>query len=262
MPISPYLNLLKNRINIQQVPFSDRGSRLLIFQTPGESKLFIKLAERLITLQPDIEAYLKRPPFIKDLCFIDETGQLLEFQIESYPHVLYFHTRLGDFSLVFGDRRTVAIGLPFGVTAGLSFHVSPQFWQNGERGGVFKSVRNLAYSSNGTIIRNQITPKAGGYGVEFIIQASDDIAITLTVAVQGELKEEPKTLPFSIIQVAAENRWQSWFERLPPVSDNYRRPYAYAWWIMANNLVKSTGAGGLRGHDALQKPLCGVVVMG
>jgi hypothetical protein len=30
-------------------------------------------------------------------------------------------------------------------------------------------------------------------------------------------------------------RWQSWFERIPPVSEAYRQKYAYAWWVMANN---------------------------
>lgn len=146
---SAYLNLLRNRIDIVQVPFSDRGSRLLISQKPEQSRLVVKLAERLSYLQPALDVYRHRAPFIRDLCLVDDEGKPLDFQVVSYPHLLRFHTRLGDFGLVFQDERTLAFGLPHQVTAGLRFHVSPQFWEETERGGAFKAVRNLAYASNG-----------------------------------------------------------------------------------------------------------------
>jgi putative isomerase len=79
MTTSPYLSLLRNHIDITHVPFSDRGSRLLVFQERGQSRLLVKLAERLTGLQPDIEAYLCRPPFIRDLCLVDEEGEPLNF---------------------------------------------------------------------------------------------------------------------------------------------------------------------------------------
>ncbi len=59
----PYLELLKNHIDITQIPFSDRDSRLLIFQMPGQSRLYVKLADRLTGIEPGIESYLTRPPF-------------------------------------------------------------------------------------------------------------------------------------------------------------------------------------------------------
>ncbi len=62
-----YLKLLKNHIDITRVPFSDRGSRLLVFRYPQLSGLYVKLAERLIQLESNIEAYLHRPPFIQGL---------------------------------------------------------------------------------------------------------------------------------------------------------------------------------------------------
>jgi hypothetical protein len=137
------------------VPFSDRGSRLLVFQAPGQSRLLVKLAERLTGLQPDIDAYRHRPPFVRNLCLLDEEGEALDFEVVTYPHVLYFHTRLGDFGLVFQDRRTLVFGPPPQVTAGLRFHVSPQFWEKTERGGAFKAVRNLTYASNGAAVRSR-----------------------------------------------------------------------------------------------------------
>jgi glycogen debranching enzyme len=47
--------------------------------------------------------------------------------------------------------------------------------------------------------------------------------------------------PFSTIRAASLARWQAWFEGLPPVAERYRQTYAYAWWILANNLVSPLG---------------------
>jgi putative isomerase len=237
--ISPYLNLLRNHIDITRVPFSDRGSRLLIFKDPEHSVLNIKLAERLTALDPDIEAYLRRPPFIRDLTFIDEAGSPLEFEELTRPHVLFFRTVLGDFGLVFQDVRTISIGLPPNQTAGLRFHVSPQYWQRNATGGAFKSVRNVAYATNGEIVRNEMIPEAGGYSVELIVRAQDDSAVLLTI--QPGLEMPTNVLPFSYASSMAEARWQAWFSRVPEVDEPYRRTYAYAWWIMANNLISPQG---------------------
>jgi putative isomerase len=237
---SPYLNLLRNRIDICQVPFSDRGSRLLVFQEPGQPRLFIKLAERLTTIEPGLETYLRRPPFIRDLILVDEEGRPLDFTVTSHPHVLYLNTLFGEFGLVFQDHRTLSIGLPPNTQTGIRFHVSPQFWKEIPKGGEFKSIRNLAYASNGDPVVNRIVPEEGGYLVEFIIQSGEDSAITITVG--SSSAEELIVLPFSASAVAAEERWESWFRRVPMVSERYSRTYAYAWWIMAHNLINPLGS--------------------
>lgn len=239
MTTSPYFSLLRNHIDISHVPFSDRGSRLLVFQAADKSRLLVKLAERLTEIQPDIEAYRHRPPFISDLCLLDEKWQALEFEVESYPHALVFRTRLGDFGLVFQDRHTLAFGLPPQVTAGLRLHVTPQFWERTEHGGVFKSIRNMIYASNGEAVRNEIMPESGGYTIEFVVKAGDDCAITLTVGNSTDLHGE--VLPFSASHAAADKRWREWFDRVPPVAERYQHTYAYAWWMMANNLISPRG---------------------
>lgn len=239
MTNTAYLNLLRNHINITRIPFSDRGSRLLVFQEPGKSRLLVKLAERLTGLEPDIEAYLKRPPFIKDLSFIDEFSNPLEFETMSRPHAIFFHTRLGDFGMVFQDRRTLSFGMPSGSIAGIRFHVSPQYWNTYTQGGVFKAIRNITYNANAEVLCNLITPHGGGYAVEILVKTDDDSAITITIQAEAELSGE--VLPFSIASAAAEQRWHDWFNRVPPVSERYRLTYAYAWWIMANNLISPQG---------------------
>lgn len=234
------LDLLKNKIDITQVPFSDRGSRLLVYQVPGQSRLLIKLAERLTELQPGLDTYRHRPPFIHSFSLVDESGEQLDFEkVVTYPHALCFQTRLGEFRLVFQDERVLALGVPPNVTAGLRFQVSPQFWEETESGGVFKAVRNLAYASNDRCIRNKITPKGGGYVVDFVVDSGDDCAITITI--RGGLDLHQEVLPFSQSYANAEGRWRDWFSRVPPVSEQYRSTYAYAWWVMASNLISPQG---------------------
>lgn len=199
----------------------------------------IKLAERLTGLEPDIEAYLRRPPFIRDLNLLDEHGQALEFETLTRPNVIYFRTSLGDFGLVFQDRRTLCFGLPPEVTCGLRFHVSPEYWGLAGSGGAFKSIRNVTYHSNGDVIRNQIIPEEGGYTVEILVKASVDRSIAIAIHPDNEHLLE--AMPFSEANEGAEARWQEWFSLVPPVADPYRRTYAYAWWIMANNLISPQG---------------------
>jgi putative isomerase len=237
--MSQYLKLLKDHIDITKVPFSDRGSRLLIFKNAAEDRLFIKLAERLTEIEADIEAYLHRPPFIRDLCLLDERGEPLSFQISTFPHVAYFKTRIGEFGLVFQDRRTISIGLPAHTICGLRFHVSPQYWQRVKQGGTFKSIRNLDYNTNGNVVKNQISPDKGGYRIEFLVDAGLDD--TVTISIHPGIVSGGEVLPFSQSLTAAEARWQDWFDRVPPVDERFERTYAYAWWVMANNLISPQG---------------------
>jgi hypothetical protein len=234
---SPYLILLRNHIDIQQVPFSDRGSRLLLFQQKDEPHLYIKLAERLTALEPGLDAYRYRPPFIERIELLDEDRQALDFDVVSYPHVLYLRTRLGNFGIAFHKESAITIGLPDERVAGLRFRVSPQFWEHHTYGGVFKAIRNLSYRSNHEPVFNNITPDRGGYTVEVLTPAAQDSTITLTVG-DGVPKDTP---PFSAVSEASERRWRDWFSRIPPVAEQYRETYAYAWWIMASNLISPQG---------------------
>jgi putative isomerase len=240
MTVLPSLEILKNHIDISKVPFSDRGSRLLVFQSRDEPSLLIKLAERLTNIQPDIEAYLRRPPFISGLSLIDGEGETLVYSTITYPHILCFETRLGVFKLAFQDEQTISIGIPDGITAGVRFHVSPQFWDQTIHGGMFRSVRNLTYSSNGEIVHNQIMPERGGYKVELVVRADQDRVISIAIH-PSAVGIASDIYPFSTVEDVAEKRWDSWFKRVPPVDEKYLRTYSYAWWVMGNNLISPLG---------------------
>ena len=237
---SPSLNLLRNLLDFTRVPFSDRGSRLLVFLNPEKCNIFIRLAERLTSLDTDVEAYIRRPPFILDLTLIDGDGDPLNFETTTYPHMIFFNTELGDFGLTFLDDETLALGLPPGKTVGIKFHVSPQFWKTTNQGGEFKSIRNLSYDTNGEIIKNQILPERGDYTVIILVRSGDDSTITMKIGSNSASQTEVP--PFSSIGDSAEERWKNWFDQIPPVADTYVRTYTYAWWVMANNLVRPKGS--------------------
>ena len=236
---SSYLNLLRNEIDITKVPFSERGSRLLVFKYPNESSLYVKLAERLLGLDPGLEAYLKRPPFIQNLTPIDQDGQSLDFDTVTHPNVIYLHTQLGVFKLVYQDNQILSFGLPPNVTAGIRFLVTPYLWQKEESGGTLKSIRNVAYNTNAEVIHNQITPQEGGYSIDYRVKSGADSAITIVIRNSSDLKHQ--VLPYSISIAASEERWQEWFNKIPSVDERYQLAYAYAWWVMANNLISPLG---------------------
>ncbi len=234
-----YLSLLKNHIDITRVPFSDRGSRLLVFRYPQMSGLYVKLAERLTQLESDIEAYLHRPPFIQGMYLTDPQGLELDFEVETSPYVLTFHTRLGDFYLTFQDERTITFGFPPDSLAGLRFRVFPQYWRSIPSGGKFMSVRNVSYSTTGVLQKNQITPVEGGYEVDLLVETGTDCAVSISI--HPSLQPQHAVKPFSLALKASTERWHDWFSRVPEVDAVYRRTYAYAWWIMANNLISPQG---------------------
>ena len=154
-----YMELLRNQIDITRVPFSDRGSRILVFQVPGRSHLYIKLAERLLGLEPGLEDYFHRPPFIDDLRLVDDGGNALEFGITTSPERLQFDTTLGDFQLVFQDSETLAFGLPPGKTCGLRFRLRKEYCNTaGAAGELRRAIRNLRYASNGQIVAERVQP--------------------------------------------------------------------------------------------------------
>lgn len=232
------LKLLQDQIDITRVPFSDRGSRLLVYKHSEEPALYIKLAERLIRIEPGIESYLKRPPFIEALQFIDGQGNPLDFNITTSPEMLTFQSKTGDFRLVFQDETTLAFGIPDNQTTGIRFRIRPIHWHATDSGGSLRHVRDAVYGVvNGVITKNEARTDEQGHFVEFIVQADEDCAVTLHI---GD-DDAPTAIPFSAAQKNAQARWDAWFEHVPTVKEERREKYAYAWWVMANNLVSPSG---------------------
>ncbi len=190
-------------------------------------------------LDPNVEAYLHRPPFLQNLVLLDADGNILDFSVSTDPHLLSLHTRIGNFIIAFQDVHTFAVGLPERTVCGLRFRVSPLYWKAADNFGIFHEIRNLNYQVNGRVIRNQITPNEGGYDADLLIDSKEDSSLSICIYPSELNPSQPK--PFSAIRIEAKNRWLDWFSRVPDVDPIYFKSYAYAWWVMANNLISPQG---------------------
>ena len=59
------------------------------------------------------------------MCLTDKDGTPVNFEVTTFPHRIAFQTQLGEFGLVFQDRRTLTFGLPPQSEVGLSLFVEP-----------------------------------------------------------------------------------------------------------------------------------------
>ncbi|HJR79682.1 MAG TPA: trehalase family glycosidase [Anaerolineales bacterium] len=237
---SEYLNLLKNRINLREIPFSDRGSRLLIFQS--KDYLTVRLAERWFKREGQLAAYRNRPPLIDQWIFTDGEGNPLKFKLTTYPHRIDCETRIGTFSLVFVDIETLMIILP-PTQCVIKFNANLDKIQTDRRGGVLRLTgdirRNVSYTTNARIV-SHATNAVGtdNQSVHLHLDASDGgKALLLNITPRlGFNRYIPDTA--QVMENAAQ-RWHDWFANAPQVEEEYRQQYYYAWWIMRAGLIST-----------------------
>ena len=106
-------------------------------------------------------------------------------------------------------------------------------------GGEIYSIRNLVYSSQSKVSQNHLISKENGWELEFIVET--DKNSTITVCIGGSRKLPPTAEPFSEIYQVAKLRWEGWFNQVPAIKAPYQETYAYAWWVLANNLICPKG---------------------
>lgn len=237
---SKYLNLLKDRINLRQIPFSDRGSRLLIFQS--DQHLIIRLAERWFKREGQLAAYRTRAPLIDQWVFTDGEGRPLKLKTTTYPHQLDFETALGTFSLAFVDIETVLITLP-PVQCGIQFNANLDKVQTDRRGGVLRLTgdirRNVAYTTNAHIVQHVTTAfGTDNQAVHLHLDASEGgksllLNITPRLGFNRYIPDPAK------VMADAAQRWHDWFAKAPPVEEEYELQYYYAWWVMRAGLIST-----------------------
>jgi len=234
-PRSPFLNVLKDRINLEQIPFSDRSSRLLVFKRGSE--IYIRLSERWFKQEQKVGHYRRRAPLISEWRFTDGVGNPLEFKLTSYPHQLCFDTERGPFEMAFLDAEALYLSLP-PTEVGFSFKVYAERGWADRRGGVFKGPRNIAYSTNARIISNEVIDLGDGYfRVKLVVRGRPEVGLVLNITPRLGFN---RALPApEEVFAAAARRWHEWFELAPPVKECYRPQYYYAWWIMRSGLIST-----------------------
>lgn len=230
---------LSDHLDIVQVPFTFPGSRILLFQSPEESRLYVKLAERLVDIFPGLEAYLTRDPFISEFQFMDGESKPLEFQVKAYPHYIQLDTHVGSFQIAFEDKDTFHISLPINVCIGFRFKVHAERYEKMSSGGFAFTYRNLKYETNAEILKHLFTQIDDVLEIEALLQTGDDNSIRFCVYDAGPI-EQP--LPqFMAVLKSSEKTWRDWFDRIPEVNGKYQEKYFYAWWVMAANQISPKG---------------------
>lgn len=237
---SPYLARLRNRIDLHQTPFTDRGSRVLVLQTVPPHQLAIRLAERWAKRDGPLNDYTKRPPLVEGWQFTDSEGRPLEFTLTTYPHCVECRTAIGTFTLTFVDAETLLVALPPAI-CGLTFRANVDEARTDRRGGVMRLVgainRSIAYTTNALLTRNEAVALApASHVIHLACDATDGgqailINITPSLCLNRSVPDPDSAL------TAAARRWHKWFAAAPAVADDYRPHYDYAWWVMAAGLV-------------------------
>lgn len=236
---SPFLKLLKDRIDLRHIPFSERGSRLLVTQT--DDHLCVRLAERWFKREKQLTAYRERPPLIDEWVFTDGEGRRLPFQLTTYPHCVEIQTPVGKFTLAFQDNETLLLALPEG-RCGIAFRANLDQAQSDRRGGLLRLTgdirRNIAYTTNSRLLHNTISPAGDdAQRIELILESSagDGILVNITprLGFNRYISDPATSLE------AAARRWHAWFASAPPVAAGHQAQYYYAWWIMRAGLIST-----------------------
>ena len=238
---SPYLNLLKNRVNLLDVPFTDRGSRLVIFR--NENRLFIRLAERWFKRDQQLAAYLSRLPIIDELQFTDENGTPLDMEVVTYPHQVTCQTVLGDFAIFFQDTETLLVTLPF-ARVGISFLARVNQAQLDGRGGILRLIgeirRSIAYTTNARVVENHLEYfEEGAYRVVLQLEMPEGETArpVLQLNITPRLGFNRYISDPDVVLAASASRWHEWFASAPPVAAEFERQYYFAWWVMRAGLI-------------------------
>ena len=238
--VSPYLLLLKNRIDLMHIPFSERGSRLLVMQQAASSMIF-RLVERWFKLDQNLASYRQRPPIVENFRLTDGDGNPLDFSLQSYPHRLDFLTSIGEFSLTFADSETLLLSLP-PAACGVAFEAHMNEGQVDRRGGILRVTgnirRNMAYTTNREIAENTLSLNPqDNLEVHLRLKSGPQAGLLLNITPRLGFNRYLPNL--EKVFLAAAERWHDWFSAVPPVPEPYRTQYYYAWWIMRAGLIST-----------------------
>ena len=234
---SIYFEILRNRINLVDIAFTERGSRLMVFRTG--STFSIRLAERWLKSSRRLTAYRDRPALIDQWMFSDSDGTPLELDITTYPHVIEARTKMGLFTLAFVDEETMLVNYPAGKI-GMSFQTKVDKVRTDERGGVLRLTgkirRNIIYTTNGTVLRNSIEPyRRELQKVDLLLESPEGCSMLLNITPRLGFQRHVPDSRAVLEQAAA--RWNAWFSAAPEVAEPYRSQYYFAWWVMRAGLI-------------------------
>jgi len=200
-------------IDLESVPLTDRGSRLLIFARPDGG---LRVAGAVYERHADRCNHLRR------LAVHDSTGRLLEVTAVGPEGITFAH---GAASLTFADADTLSIGVAAG---GDPVTVALEAFGTGRDGAPASEV-------DGAPIRWCSTEGSDTFGAPRIVLPAGG---SVSVRIGGPVRTTPVRGSHGQCLAAASARWQEWFARLPAVRDADLEMVRYAWWLLASNIVR------------------------
>lgn len=236
---SSYLALLRDRVNLYKVPFSERGSRLMLFRT--NDHLSIRLAERWFKLDNQLSSYRTRPPIVDAWVLTDAAGAALPFTTTTYPHCIEITNASGVYRLVFVDQESLLLTLPAG-RHGLRFHMAlADNVQRDRRGGLLQVTgairRTIAYTTDAHFVEHDVRKVDDGCEVALQFECAEGARLLLNITPRlGFNRYLPDAA--TVIEAAAQ-RWHAWFAAAPPVAARFRSQYYFAWLAMRIGLISS-----------------------
>ncbi len=236
---SPYLRLLKDRINLTQVPLSERGSRLMIFRV--NETLSFRLAERWFKLDNQLSSYRRRRPILSEFTITTEAGEPLALEQSTWPHAVALDSAAGLFRLTFVDSETILIALPAG-RYGIRFATTLDSARTDRRGGVLRLNgdirRNVAYTTNARLLVNEVeNVETNDQHVRLVVESDGTHALLLNMTPRLGFNRSIPNVESAFAE--AEERWHNWFAAAPPVRDDLLPHYLYAWWVMRAGLIST-----------------------
>lgn len=236
MPEADPLEVVGSRLDPTVVPFTDRGSRILVFREPDRPRLYVRVCERWPKLEYTEGTYRVRPPLVKEVELLDGQGNPLRWDLSCYPHKLVFRTPLGSFQLCFATPELLALRPPPGPW-GIRFVVRADSLTPDRRGGRARGIRNVAYTTNAPLLRNEVVATdSGQWRVTVLADSHPEPLFTLNVT--PRLGFDRRIQPSGVFE-AAEQRWREWFDRVPAALPGLRPAYLYAWYLMRAGLISS-----------------------
>ncbi len=200
-------------IDLDAVPLTDRGSRLLVFARPDGD---LRVAGAVYERSPERCTHLRR------LAVKDAAGRPLPVTAVG-PEGIHFAG--GAASLTFVDAETLSVGAAEDggpVTVEL------------EAFGV-DDLGQAASEADGAPIRWCSTEGPGRLGAaRTVLPAGGSVSVRMG----GPVRTTPQPGSHRQYLAAASARWQDWFDKLPAVRDQDVEMVRYAWWTLASNIVR------------------------
>jgi putative isomerase len=229
------LESMTDRIDLHTLPFTDRGSRLLVFRDAAGS---LRVARAVYETPVDATWV------VTDLRVADASGIAVARRMTTRPDRVRLDGPGGAIRLAFADPSTLALVLPAGRvrvrfrTAGaVVAHASGGFVADAGAGG----SGALRYATNAPLRRHEVV----GNRVELDLDTGAGDVVAFVV---GADEPGPVAVPDGPTALTAANdRWAAWYAAAPPVVPERGPAYALAWWVLAVNLLRMASTPDLEG---------------